>query len=161
MAFEIKNIGTEKAFQKAKHYCGYQERSHDEVKQKLYGYGLYKAEVEELLSKLIEENYLNEERYAIAFAGGKFRMKQWGKAKIKYELKSKKVSEYCIKKALKEIDEADYLKTLSKLAEDKSKTLKGETNIFIKMKKLKNYLVGKGYEYDLIAGIIRDTDGKC
>ena len=160
MAFEIKNIGTEKAFQKAKHYCGYQERSHDEVKQKLYGYGLYKTEVEELISKLIEENYLNEERYAIAFAGGKFRMKQWGKTKIRYELKAKKVSEYCIKKALKEIDETDYLKTLSKLVDEKSRALKGEKNIFIKMKKLQNYLIGKGYEYDLIAAILKDTDGK-
>ncbi len=75
MALETKNIGTERAFQKAKYYCGYQERSHAEMKQKLYGYGLDKAAVEELLSKLIEENYLNEERYAIAFAGGKFRMK--------------------------------------------------------------------------------------
>ncbi len=160
MAFETKNIGTERAFQKAKHYCGYQERSHDEVKQKLYGYGLYKTEVEELLSKLIEENYLNEERYAIAFAGGKFRMKQWGKTKIKYELKLKKVSEYCIKKALSGIDEADYLKTLNKLADEKLRTLKGEKNIFIKMKKLQNYLAGKGYEYDLITAIIKEADAQ-
>ena len=160
MAFETKNIGREKAFQKAKHYCGYQERSHDEVKQKLYGFGLYKAEVEELLSKLIEENYLNEERYAIAFAGGKFRMKQWGKTKIKYELKLKKVSEYCIKKALKEIDEADYFKTLNKLADEKLKTLKGEKNIFIKKKKLQNYLMGKGYEFDLITAILKQTDAQ-
>lgn len=158
MAFETKNIGTDRAFQKAKHYCGYQERSHDEVKRKLYGFGLYKTEVEELMSKLIEENYLNEERYAIAFAGGKFRMKQWGKTKIKYELKLKKVSEYCIKKALKEIDAEEYIKTLRKLAEEKTRTLRGEKNSFIKMKKLQNYLVGKGYEYDLIATILKETN---
>lgn len=158
MAFETKNIGTDRAFGKAKHYCGYQERSHAEVKQKLYSYGLYKTEVEEMLSRLIEENYLNEERYAIAFARGKFRMKQWGKIKIKYELKLKKVNEYCIKKALNEIDDADYLKTFRKLADEKSRTLKGEKNIFIKMKKLQNYLVGKGYEYDLVAEILKDKD---
>lgn len=158
MAFETKNIGTDRAFGKAKHYCGYQERSHAEAKQKLYSYGLYKTEVEEMLSRLIEENYLNEERYAIAFAGGKFRMKQWGKIKIKYELKLKKVSEYCIKKALNEIDDADYLKTFRKLADEKLRTLKGEKNIFMKMKKLQNYLMGKGYEYDLIAEILKDKD---
>src|SRR6187401_2447386 len=97
-----KNIGTEKALQKIKHYCAYQERSHYEVKEKLYSFGLYKNEVELLLSQLVEENYLNEERYAIAFAGGKFRIKQWGRVKIKYELKQKQVSEYSIKKALKQ-----------------------------------------------------------
>ena len=74
MAFETKNIGTEAAFRKIKHYCAYQERAHAEVKQKLYGYGLYKNEVEQLISQLIEENYLNEERFAIAFAGGKFQI---------------------------------------------------------------------------------------
>src|SRR6478736_3420107 len=97
-----KNIGTEKAWQKIKHYCAYQERSHAETRDKLYGFGLYKHEVETLLTQLIEENYLNEERYAIAFAGGKFRMKQWGRVKIKYELKQKQVSEYNIKNALKQ-----------------------------------------------------------
>ncbi|MBP9099229.1 MAG: RecX family transcriptional regulator, partial [Ferruginibacter sp.] len=86
---ERKNIGTEKARQKIRHFCSYQERSHQEVKEKLYGFGLYKVDVETLLSEMIEENYLNEERYAIAFAGGKFRIKKWGKVKIRYELKQK------------------------------------------------------------------------
>ena len=79
----------EQAHQKAKHYCAYQERCHSEVKEKLYGFGLRKSDVEDLLSKLIEEDYLNEERFAIQFAGGRFRMKQWGRIKIKYELKQK------------------------------------------------------------------------
>jgi len=118
-----KQLTKEQAFQKAKHYCGYQERSHQEVKEKLYSFGLYKQQVEELLSQLIEENYLNEERYAIQFAGGKFRMKQWGRVKIKYELKQKRISEYNIKKGIKEIDEEDYIKTLQKLAAKKWKTL--------------------------------------
>ncbi|HRD43896.1 MAG TPA: RecX family transcriptional regulator, partial [Ferruginibacter sp.] len=108
------NIGKEKAWQKIKHYCAYQERSHKEVKEKLYGFGLYKAEVELLLTQLIEENYLNEERFATAFAGGKFRMKQWGRQKIKYELKQKQVSDYCIKKALAAIDGEQYEKILYK-----------------------------------------------
>jgi regulatory protein len=156
MAFERKNIGVEAAERKIKHYCGYQERSHAEVKEKLYSFGLRKAEVEQLISQMIEENYLNEERYAVAFAGGHFRMKQWGRTKIKYELKQKGVSEYSIKKALKEIDEDDYEKTFRSLADAKLKTLKSEQNIFTKKKKLQNYLVGKGYEFDLIGKVVNE-----
>ncbi len=151
---QVKNIGTEKAWQKIKHYCAYQERSHAETRDKLYGFGLYKHEVETLLSQLIEENYLNEERYAISFAGGKFRMKQWGRVKIKYELQQKKVSSYCIKKALEQIDEGDYEKCIEKLAKAKLTTLKSEKNIFIKKTKLRNYLLQKGYEGNLVGSII-------
>lgn len=144
------NIGTEKALQKIGQFCAYQERNHKEVKEKLYSYGLYKDQVEELISKLIQENFLNEERYAIAYAGGKFRAKDWGKNKIKYGLKQHQVSDYCIKKALKTIDEEEYVKTLQKLYAAKEKTLKSEKNIFIKKKKIQQYLMQKGYETSLI-----------
>ena len=156
MGFETKNIGTEKAFEKAKYFCAYQERSHAEVKNKLYGFGLYKNEVDLLMSKLIEENYLNEERFAIAFAGGKFRINQWGKTKIKFELKQRQVSDYSIKKALAAIPDDDYEKTMQKLAEEKLATLKSEQNIFTKKSKLQNYLVGKGYEFNLVASVLKD-----
>jgi len=142
------------ALQKVKHYCAYQERSHSEVKDKLYSYGLHKSDVETILSQLIEENYLNEERFALQFAGGKFRMKQWGRVKIKYELKQRQVSEYCIKKALKSIDETAYEKTLQKLFDDKIKTLRSEKNIFIKKKKVQDYLLQKGFEADLVRGML-------
>jgi regulatory protein len=99
---------------------------------------------------LIEENYLNEERYAIAFAGGKFRTKHWGRIKIKYELQQKKISPYCIKKAMKEIGDDDYQKVFSKLANEKWSTLKSEKNIFIKKRKTQDYLLQKGFEYELI-----------
>ena len=155
MAFETKNIGTEKAFEKAKYYCAYQERSHAEVKKKLYGFGLYKDEVELLMSKLIDENYLNEERFALAFAGGRFRIKQWGKTRIRFELKQRQVSDYNIKKALAAIPEEDYEKVLQKLAEEKLTTLKTEQNIFTIKSKLQNYLVSKGYEFNLIAEILK------
>lgn len=155
MGIENKNIGTEAAFRKIKYYCAYQERNHHEVKQKLYGFGLYKAEVEELISKLIEENYLNEERYAIAYAGGKFRVNKWGKTKILYELKQKQISAYCIKIAMASISQEDYEKCLQKLATDKLKLLSAEKNIFTKKSKLQNYLVGKGYEYNLVGDIVR------
>ncbi len=142
------------ALQKIKHYCAYQERCHAEVKEKLYGFGLYQKEVEPIISTLIEENYLNEERFAIAFAGGHFRTKQWGRVKIKYQLKQKQVSEYCIKKALKIIDEDDYLQILQKLFDQKLKTLKGEKNIFIKKRKLQDFLMQKGFETDLVRELL-------
>jgi regulatory protein len=146
----------EQAFQKAKYYCAYQERCHSEVKEKLYSFGLYKKDVEDLLSKLIEENYLNEERFAIHFAGGKFRLKQWGKVKIKYELKQKQVSEYCIKKALLAINQTDYLKTVQKLFAAKQKTLKSEKNIFIKKRKIQDYLLQKGFETSIINDLLNN-----
>jgi regulatory protein len=147
-------LSKEQALPKIKQYCTYQERCHAEVKEKLYAFGLYKKDVEQLMSQLIEENYLNEERFAIQYAGGKFRMNQWGRIKIKYALKQKQVSDYCIKKALKEINESDYKKTLQKLAEQKLKTLKGEKNIFIKKRKLQDYLLQKGYEINLIIELL-------
>ena len=144
----------EQALQKLKHYCSYQERCHAEVKEKLYSLGLFKKDVELVISQLIEENYLNEERFAQLFARGKFRMKQWGRIKIKHELKQKRISEYCIKKALKEIDETDYQKTLKKLTETKWKSLKSERNVFVKKNKTMNYLLQKGYEPTLIKEVL-------
>ena len=152
---ERKNIGTEKARQKIRHFCSYQERSHQEVKEKLYGFGLYKVDVETLLSEMIEENYLNEERYAIAFAGGKFRIKKWGKVKIWYELKQKSISEYCTRLGLSSIDEDEYLKTLHSLFEQKRATLKSEKNIFVKKQKLRSFLMQRGFEPQLISGLLQ------
>ena len=153
MAFK-KQLTKEQALQKARHYCGYQERSHAEVKEKLYSFGLRRQEVDETLSRLIEDDYLNEERFACQFAGGHFRMKRWGRVKITYELKQKQVSEYCIRKAMKEIDEDDYIKTLEKLAADKWATLATEPNLFIKLRKTSDYLMQKGYESGLVRAAI-------
>ena len=144
------NPGTEVAFQKIKQYCDYQERSHDEVKQKLYSYGLYPAEVDELMAKLIELNLLNEERFAIAFAGGKFRIKNWGKQRIIQELKAKRVSSYCIQSALAQISDEDYKATFEKLVLRKWESLRKEKNQFTKKQKLRQYLLYKGYENKMI-----------
>ena len=158
MAF-VKKLTPEQAFQKARHYCGYQERSHTEVKEKLYSFGLWKTDVEILLSRLIEENYLNEERFAQQFAGGKFRMKQWGRIKIKHELKQKQVSEYCIKKAMKEIDEEEYMKVLQKLAAKKWKSVKGPgVNRFTKLGKTTAFLLQKGYESELVKRVLSELE---
>lgn len=145
----------EDALKKIRHYCSYQERCHKEVKEKLYSFGLYKADVEALLSEMIEHNYLNEERFAIQYAGGKFRMKQWGRKKIQYELQQKGVSKVNIIAGLKEIAEEDYLNTLEKLAANKWTGLKGETGISRQAKTVA-YLIQKGYEYHLINGVIKN-----
>lgn len=150
-----KPLSKEQALQKLRQYCGYQERCHSEVKEKLYSFGMHKKEVEESISHLIEEGYLSEERFAIAYAGGKFRIKQWGRVKIKYELKQKQVSEYCIRKAIDIIDEEAYLKTLKQLAAKKWKSIKGEgVNLFVKMSKTKNFLQQRGFEPAMIQQVI-------
>jgi regulatory protein len=151
-----KYLTKEQALQKARHYCVYQERCHSETKEKLYSMGLWKNHVEELISQLIEENYLNEERYAIAFAGGKFRTRHWGRVKIKYELLQKKISPYCIKKAIGEIDDSAYNKTFLKLAETKWESLKSEKNIFTRKRKTRDYLLQKGFEHALINQFINN-----
>jgi regulatory protein len=144
-----KYLTKEQALQKLKHYCAYQERCHSEVKEKLYNLGIWKKDHDEIIATLIEENYLNEERFAIAFASGRFRIKQWGRVKIKYELKQKQVSEYSIKKALKQIDEDDYLRVLNKLVKEKYASLKNEQHL-IRKKKTIDYLMQKGFEPQLI-----------
>jgi regulatory protein len=145
-----KKLSPDQALQRGKLYCAYQERSHAETKDKLYSFGLSKTDVEKTISQLIEEDYLNEERFAAAFARGKFRMKHWGRVKIKYELKQRRVSEYCIKKAMQEIDDEEYAETLKKLCEQKLKELGSEETELMKKKKVRDYLLQKGYEHELI-----------
>ena len=110
---ETNKITDEKtAFAKAEHYCAYQERSQQEVRDKLYEWGLYPSVIENIIVQLIAGNFLNEERFALAYATGKFRQKGWGKIKIKQGLKFKRVSDPLIKKALKSINEDDYWQML-------------------------------------------------
>ncbi len=156
-----KQLTKEQALQKLRHYCAYQERCHVEVKEKLYSFGLRKQMVEESIAQLIEEDYLNEERFAIQFTGGKFRMKQWGRVKIKHALKQKQVSAYCINKALKELDAEDYDKILYKLAKQKWSTIKGEgVNLFVKMAKTTDYLLQKGFESELVQQAVNQLKEK-
>ena len=151
-----KHLTKEQALQKLKHYCAYQERCHSEVKEKLYNLGVWKKDHDEIISALIEENYLNEERFAIAFAGGKWRVKQWGRVKIKYELKQKQVSEYCIKKALQQISEEEYLAVLKKMADEKYTSLKAEQYL-VRKKKTMDFLIRKGFEMDLVRKVIEKS----
>src|SRR5215207_2176767 len=125
-SMQKKFLTKEQALQKLRQYCAYQERSHYDVQQKLWDLGVRRAEHDDIIAVLIEEDYLNEERFAIQFAGGKFRMNDWGRKKIQYELKEKRVSDYNIKKAIKEIDQEAYQKTLQELVEKRMELLKDE-----------------------------------
>jgi regulatory protein len=152
--FKKTSLSPEQALQKARHYCGYQERCHSEVQEKLYSFGLRKPQVEVALAALIEENYLNEERFAIQYAGGHFRLKHWGKVRIRYQLKQKQVSDYCIRKALATIDDEEYAQTLTRLAAKKWGELAKEPNTFARIRKWQDYLRQKGYESDRIAAVL-------
>ena len=123
----------------------------------MYDYGLHKQDVEEIISKLIDENFLNEERFAVAFAGGKFRIKKWGKIKIKVELRIRKVSDYCVNKALKQIPDKDYFSTLEKIISQKDKLIK-ESNKLKKRNKIIQFAIGKGYEKDLIMDVLKELE---
>lgn len=136
------------AHHKIKQWCAYQERSQHETRQKLYDYGLFSEDVEAIIAKLIEENFLNEERFALALTGGKFRIKRWGRIKIKLELKKHKVSDYLIQKALKSINDKDYEMTIVKIIEKKQSLLKSG-NAQKKYYELLSYLRSRGFETDL------------
>ncbi|WP_194774981.1 regulatory protein RecX [Pararhodonellum marinum] len=131
-------------------FCAYQERCQQEVRSKLYDYGLYSDEVEDLLAVMITEGFLNEERYAKAFVRGKFGLKKWGRIKIAMELKQRKISENCIKIGFREIDPEAYTATLKSLVENKWNQLKDQ-DLFIRKMKVQRFLMSKGYEQDLIA----------
>ena len=154
-----KYLTKEQAIQKLKHYCSYQERSHSEVQQKLWDLGVRKAEHDEIIASLIEDDYLNEERFARQFAGGKFRMKEWGRKKIYYGLKEKGISDYLINTAMKEINEEAYRKILGGLAEKKYALLKGEQYL-VRKKKTIDYLLQKGYEPELVTAVVNSFGNK-
>ncbi|MBM3431755.1 MAG: RecX family transcriptional regulator [Bacteroidetes bacterium] len=143
-----KKATPEQALQQLKHFCGFRERCHKEVREKLRSIGIWGADQEEILSKLIEEDYLNEERFARLFSGGKFRVNKWGRNRIRYELKQKRVSDYCIRKGLEEIDEEEYEKVLVRLAAGKYKALTGPDAM--RRQKTQVYLMGRGFEPELI-----------
>lgn len=130
-------------------YCAYQERCHKDVETKLFQLHLIPEAKEKIILHLIQHNYLNEERFAKAFARGKFSIKNWGKQRIKNELKLRNISNYNINSALKEINEEEYLQTLETLSTKKLQLIK-ETNLLKKKSKLANYLISKGFETTLV-----------
>lgn len=145
------------ALAKAEHYCAYQERSQQEIRDKLYEWGLWSNDVEELISELIQTNFLNEERFTQAYVSGKFNIKHWGKIKIKQGLKLKRVPDKMIQRALNSIDQDEYLKTILSLAQKKAPLIK-EKDAFKRQYKLVSYLMGKGFERDVIILVLKTSD---
>ena len=150
-------IDEKAALAKAEHYCAYQERSQQEVRDKLYEWGLHGVQVENLIVHLIQTNFLNEARFANAYVQGKFNQKGWGKQKIKQGLKFKKVSDALIKKALNTIDGDDYSNTLKQILEKKARLL-GEKDPFKKRYKLHQYALSRGYETDIVSDILKNSE---
>jgi len=154
---KIKISNPEVALTKAEHFCAYQERSQQEVRDKLYDWGLWPDAVEQTISRLIEGNFLNEDRFAKAYVKGKFNQKTWGKIKIKQGLKLKRVPDVLIKKALLTIDLDDYTAALTRLLEKKAASVT-EKNEFKRRYKLQQYAMSRGYEADLIAEVLKNSD---
>lgn len=152
-----KRIDQKSALVKAEQYCAYQERAQQEVRDKLYNWGLYPAEVEEVISELITNTFLNEERFAQAYVSGKFNIKKWGKIKIKQALKFKQVPEKMILKALNTIDYDDYLQAILDTAAKKSATIH-EKDPYKRRNKLITYLMSKGFENNLIMEVLKTNE---
>lgn len=138
---------------KAAKYCAYQERTQQEVRDKLYSYGLSRDVAEDLLAELIMEGFVNEERYAKAFCRGKFINNKWGRVKIMLVLRQKALSEYCIRTGMEEIEEEDYLEVLRGLIEKKQNSLTDE-DAYTRKHKTARYVMGKGYEPELVWQIL-------
>lgn len=145
----MKDSTFEEAKKKIYRYCAYQERCHQEVKNKLYELGLRSAQVDELIAHLITEGFINEERFAKAFAGGKFRLKKWGRLKIMHELEARGLTATCIRIGLKEIDDQEYGQTLVRLIRKKIRET-AEGNPYRLRDKVAKSLIAKGYEPDLV-----------
>jgi len=150
-----KYVSKDEALIKLQKYCAYQDRCHQEVRTKLIEIGIYGDDLEEIMAHLVSDKFLNEERFARSFARGKFRMRRWGKTRIISQLRLKKISEYCIRKAMTEIDEKEYVLALVELIDKKRKSIK-ETDIFHIKNKIASYAVGKGFEIDLVWNILNE-----
>ncbi len=141
----------EAALLKLQSYCAYQERCHNEVITKLNDMGIYGDRADEIVAQLIADNFLNEERFAVSFARGKFRIKKWGKVRIRQELKIRNIPEYSIKKAMIEVDSCDteggYMGTLKEVIKAKSKDYEGHPQI---KQKLGLYAISRGFEPELV-----------
>lgn len=144
-----KSYTLEQALSRLQRYCTYQDRCHIEVERKLTEMRMIPQAKEQIIMSLIEDDYLNEERFALAFVKGKFRIKNWGRIRLKAELKKRKISKYLIKSALEQISEKDYLFTFEELANRKANSIKADS-ILLKKKKLADYLIYRGWESSLV-----------
>jgi regulatory protein len=152
-----KSYSVTEATQKLEYYCSYQERCHQEVVSKLYELKMNADEIDSIVVHLIQNNFLNEERFACSFARGKHRIKFWGKIRIVNELKFRNISTYNVNKALKEISESEYLETFHKLADNHWEAMR-ETNALKKKKKFCDFLLRKGFESGLVYDKMKELE---
>lgn len=134
-------------------YCSIQDRCQSEIRTRLLEHSVYGDDLEEVIADLISDDFINEERFAKAYVRGKFRIKKWGKIKIRQELKFRKISDYSIRKGMQEIGYDDYLATLQILLEKKEATLRF-SNQWERLKKLTAFATQKGYEYEVIKEVL-------
>lgn len=153
-----KTYTVDEAQKRLEHYCAYQERCHKGVQQKLYDMKMIPEAQDKIIVHLLDHNFLNEERFAMAYVRGKFRIKKWGKQRLQLELKRKDISKVIIKSALNSISDADYYDTFNALAEKKVETIK-ESNKFKKKKKLADYLLYRGWESHLVYEKVNELVG--
>ena len=144
------------ALKRMQRYCAYQDRCHSEVRTKLIELGVYGDTLEEIMAELVIERFLDEERFARSYVRGKFRLKKWGRVRIKRELKLRKISAYCQRKGLEEIEEEEYQKTLREILQKKLVDYGRKYNSFQAGSKAAQYAQGRGYETALIWPIIKE-----
>lgn len=154
-----KTYTLEEATQRLMQFCAYRDRSHKEVEQKLSEMRMIPQAREQIIIQLMQEGFLNEERFARSFVRGKFRIKKWGRIKIKQELKLRDLSEPIIRLALTEIEEEQYLQTLQELYEKKQRLVK-ESDAFKRKKKIADFLLRKGYESHLVFDQVNSSEGQ-
>lgn len=150
-----KSLDAAEVYLRVTRFCAYQERSHHEVRKKLYSLGLRNDAIDEILSRLITDGFINEERFAKAFSGGKFRIKSWGRLKIEQALSQHDITAQCIAIGLREIDEDAYRSTLKKLIHKKSDLL-DETNIYQRRDAISKYVIAKGFEPELVWAMLKE-----
>lgn len=151
------DYSVDQVLQKMEYYCVYQERCHIEVKEKLRSFTLNAIEKDTIIVKLIENNYLNEERFASVFSISKFHQKKWGKIRIKNELKARKISDYLITKAIKEISIEEYFSAFETASEKHWETIT-EKNALKKRKKFCDYFLRKGWESEMIYERVKELE---
>jgi regulatory protein len=147
------------ALHKIEHYCAYQERCHEEVVHKLRSMKMDSDEIDVIITRLITDNFLNEERFACSFARGKHRIKHWGKIRITNELKARKINQTLITIALKEITAEEYEETFQNLTERHWNSI-SETNSLKKRKKFCDYILRRGFESNMVYDKAKDLERK-
>jgi regulatory protein len=141
--------------QKIRYFCSYQERCISDVEKKLKDLVVQSKLIPGIINQLQQDGYLNEERFSRAFAGGKFRLNKWGRSKIEFEMKIRGIPELIIQEGMTEIDDSEYLQTLKELMIHKLNEIKSDKNVHIR-EKIINFAYGKGYEMELILGLIKE-----